>query len=1038
MVESIGVKKVAAKDGSYSNSDFSSDSENESARDCSLKQDDSMDRCSDNYSKYSDSKYSYSKYCKPKLAETLHSIGLDQVYFRAQGAYMWYRDAVGEEVKVTDFLGGYGAAIFGHNHPHLVSVLTQAYQNEVPFAAQLSTRSKAGLLGEKLNQLYRKVSGESYLTLQANTGAEAIELAIKHSELFKLGQLEIQFAKLERALYRILENIEMGECHTSKQFREALENKTNIQNWQTPKDAIRKISLYNRKLLARKPCMLALNGAFHGKTSGAVQLTYNEEYRAPFKQMGADVCFVNAGDKDQLVNAIANSMCSFILPVINSDKQVVLREQSFVNLSAFFIEPIQGEGGIQIIPKEYLQFCRQQADLHQIPLVFDEIQSGMGRSGTFLFSEQQGVVADYYLLSKSLGGGLAKISTVSFNEKFYLPEFDLIHSSTFAEDDISSMVAMAALDLILKDDKGLSACRTTGDFILTELKNLQRLYPQVLKDVRGVGLMIGLEFSATKTGSNGINELIRQDNLAYVVAGYLLNEHGVRVAPTLSHGATLRIEPPFVVTHLDCVDLINGLARVCEILQKQNLFELTKYIIGLEDRGILRQPIKDYAVAVSIPVTAPNTASDAVANKSQHIIKVYFIAHLVRAADLKLWDKSLEGFSDPELTQYLEKVYKMFGPSGSSEHIIESITGETVSLNFIGYIIDARLIDQHRMNRDRSFIQDQIQEAVDRAISEGASIIGLGGYTSIVTNNCRNLLAGSVALTSGNSLTVGMGLEGIYQACREKGLKLEESTVAIVGAAGNIASVYAEIIAEQVPRIILIGRGNSEQRLIKVANTIYKNAFAELVGLQSQNRLTESPLVRHASSERQSPIKGIATQIVDLNVIQTLLKYQREFNDRSIDLNLYDQISGELGEDAPVKISVEIESIIEADILLTASNTAEPVIFPNMIKPGGAIICDIALPRDVDPSVVRERPDVSVIKGGLVQLPSNPDFSIKGIPLEPGQTYACMAETVLLGLMGVTNHYSFGSIDKNQVKEMMVMAETHGFKLAQLMTEDSY
>ena len=109
-----------------------------------------------------------------------------------------------------------------------------------------------------------------------------------------------------------------------------------------------------------------------------------------------------------------------------------------------------------------------------------------------------------------------------------------------------------------------------------------------------------------------------------------------------------------------------------------------------------------------------------------------------------------------------------------------------------------------------------------------------------------------------------------------------------------------------------------------------------------------------------------------------------------------------------------------------------------MIKPGGAIICDIALPRDVDPSVVRERPDVSVIKGGLVQLPSNPDFSIKGIPLEPGQTYACMAETVLLGLMGVTNHYSFGSIDKNQVKEMMVMAETHGFKLAQLMTEDSY
>ena len=960
--------------------------------------------------------YNYSNYCKPQLAEFLELLGLNQVYVRALGAYMWYHNDYGEEIKIIDFLGGYGSTLLGHNHPYLISKITQAYKNQVPFAAQLSNRSKAGLLGKKLNDLFEQVCGEKYLTLQGNTGAEAIELTIKHAELSKSEKLKKQLAKIEKELCRVREFVDQHGGEISQQFNQLLSKKLNEQNLYPLDDIFQSIKRYNIEVMKKKSRLLALKGAFHGKTCGAVQLTHHYEYREPFNQMGADVCFLEVGNNGQLERHIKESMYSFLLPSISSDKHVVLEERPFTSISAFFIEPLQGEGGIHIIPKEYLQFCREQADHYHFALVFDEIQSGMGRTGTFLFSEQQEVIADYYLLSKSLGGGLAKISTVSFKESLHLPEFDTLHSSTFAEDDMSAMVAMATLELTMQDGNTLSACRKKGDFILCELKKLQIRYPYVLQEIRGSGLMIGVEFSSALTCSNGINELIRQDNLAYVVAGYLLNEHGIRVAPTLSHGTTIRIEPSIMVTALDCSALINGLARTCEILQKKNLFALTKYIIELKSNT--SEKIKDYFE----PVTTVKEMSQ------PPVTKVYFIAHLVRASDLKLWDRSFEGFNDQELEYYLEKVYKIFGPSQPSEFIIKSSIDTAVSLNFIGYIIDARLINKHLIKRDRGFIQSQIQEAVNNAINAGASVIGLGGFTSIATNNCRNLLADSTALTSGNSLTVGMGLEAIYKTSKEKGVNLEQSTIAVVGAAGNIASVYAEIIAEQVPRIILIGRNGSEKRLIKVANSIYKNSIVELSDLYHQNNTKKS--IQHT--------KGITAQIAQLQFIQNLFRNRQKVDNCLDDINIYDKVIEELGENAPIKISIEIKAIKNADIILSASNSSKPIIFSDMLKMTGVVICDIAVPQDVDQSVSRYRPDVSVIKGGLVKLPSNPDLSIKGMPLEKGQVYACMAETILLGLMGITSNYSYGSITKSQVKIIMAAADLHGFKLAQIKTEDSY
>ena len=115
---------------------------------------------------------------------------------------------------------------------------------------------------------------------------------------------------------------------------------------------------------------------------------------------------------------------------------------------ACFVEPIQGEGGVRPLTEPYLKALRAIADTYGFPLIFDEVQSGMGRVGTFLASEPAGVRGDYYVLSKALGGGLAEIGALLVQRDRYQHEFGYLHTSTFAEDDFASGVALAALDLI--------------------------------------------------------------------------------------------------------------------------------------------------------------------------------------------------------------------------------------------------------------------------------------------------------------------------------------------------------------------------------------------------------------------------------------------------------------------------------------------------------------------------------------------------------------------------------------------------------------
>jgi predicted amino acid dehydrogenase len=119
-----------------------------------------------------------------------------------------------------------------------------------------------------------------------------------------------------------------------------------------------------------------------------------------------------------------------------------------------------------------------------------------------------------------------------------------------------------------------------------------------------------------------------------------------------------------------------------------------------------------------------------------------------------------------------------------------------------------------------------------------------------------------------------------------------------------------------------------------------------------------------------------------------------------------------------------------ANLILGASNAPTPIIQPALLGQGPLVICDVAIPSDVDPAV-RARPDVHIVEGGLVRLPMDAELSVRGLELPRGHVYACCGEGLLMGLSGIRENYSLGALTRQQVVDVMKLADLHGFTLGE-------
>lgn len=267
--------------------------------------------------------------------------------------------------------------------------------------------------------------------------------------------------------------------------------------------------------------IISLLGSFHGRTLAAVAATGQPHFHRGFEPMPEG--FINAefGDLQALEALISPQTC------------------------AILCEPIQGESGVRPLSQEYLQGIRALCDRHGLLLIFDEVQTGLGRTGTLFAHEQLGVTPDIMTLAKALGSGLP-LSAMLTTEKIAAAFTPGTHAATFGGNPVSCAAGVVVLRQLLAPGF-LEAVRDTGAYFMAELQGLAGKFPQFASGARGRGLLLGLTLTekGIAHGAEIVNRMFER--------GLIINFTGNQV---------LRFVPPLIVTRNDIDTLIRELEAV--------------------------------------------------------------------------------------------------------------------------------------------------------------------------------------------------------------------------------------------------------------------------------------------------------------------------------------------------------------------------------------------------------------------------------------------------------------------------------------------
>jgi acetylornithine aminotransferase len=266
--------------------------------------------------------------------------------------------------------------------------------------------------------------------------------------------------------------------------------------------------------------------SFHGRTIGTISATGQEKVQAGFKPMVPGFSYVPFGDPEAMRQAITPNICAVML------------------------EPVQGEGGVNVPPPGYLKAVREICDEFDLLLVYDEVQVGCGRTGTLWAYEQEGVTPDILTLAKALAGG-PPIGAMLTSEALAERLGPGSHGSTFGGNPLISAAALAAMKTMVGDGI-LENCQAMGSYLTEQLERLKNKYP-FIKEVRGRGLIIGMEL--TIEGGGLVNAAMER--------GLLIN---------CTVGKVLRFLPPLIVSK---AEIDEAMAILDEVLATVDITDKT-------------------------------------------------------------------------------------------------------------------------------------------------------------------------------------------------------------------------------------------------------------------------------------------------------------------------------------------------------------------------------------------------------------------------------------------------------------------------------
>jgi len=280
------------------------------------------------------------------------------------------------------------------------------------------------------------------------------------------------------------------------------------------------------------------DNSFHGKSMGALSVTGREKYQAPFRPLVPGCHKAPYGDIDALRSVLERHECA-----------------------AFIVEPIQGEGGIIVPPDGYLKAAQEVCQSHGTLLVVDEIQTGFGRTGTLFGVEHDDAAPDIMATAKSLGGGVMPVGAYTASDTVWMAGYGsadtcLLHTSTFGGNARAMAAALKTIEICLRDDLAGQA-RDKGERLRAGLESIAET-AGLIKEVRGRGLMIGVEFYEPKVAKG-----LSHEYLASSIAALLLHDHHIITAYTLNNPNVIRFEPPLIVTDEQIDRVLEAFERVC-------------------------------------------------------------------------------------------------------------------------------------------------------------------------------------------------------------------------------------------------------------------------------------------------------------------------------------------------------------------------------------------------------------------------------------------------------------------------------------------
>lgn len=263
------------------------------------------------------------------------------------------------------------------------------------------------------------------------------------------------------------------------------------------------------RLATKRTKFVAAVNAFHGKTMGSLTATGRDLYRDPFKPLLDGFTHVPYGDIAALAAAVDEETAAVIL------------------------EPIQGEGGIIVPPDGYLRAARELCDAQGALFIADEVQTGLGRTGYWFGVDHEGVAPDLMACAKALGGGVMPIGAIIGTPRAWqgLIEAPFLHTSTFGGGQLACAAGVAAIQA-MREENLLERGRETGAFLKAGLEAIAKEFPEVIREVRGRGMMLGVEL--TKEGAGGM-------------LMSLMIDRNIIVAYTLNNPKVIRLEPPLIL-----------------------------------------------------------------------------------------------------------------------------------------------------------------------------------------------------------------------------------------------------------------------------------------------------------------------------------------------------------------------------------------------------------------------------------------------------------------------------------------------------------